>query len=170
MHEGGALTWREVVDKYHSVLVEELSVRIDSDLKDAVKAHALAVTGNRNPSKLCMDLLACDDARRSRVESLNQVLRRLRSASDEDVPDHLAESRGVLPTPKKLVVLVFENNQGADCAASAGVQSGPSGLDDTDSASAIVAAIARQPGSRRCAGNGSRNIGSVDGGLRYRAG
>ena len=133
MHEGGALTWREVVDRYHSVLVDELSVRIDSDLRDAV-SRAVAAEHSQASARIER---ACDDARRAQVESLNQVLRRLRTAGENHVLDLLAE--GCSSYAAKLVVLVFENNQ-ARCAARAGIESGLPAF-DTGSAPAIVAAI-----------------------------
>jgi hypothetical protein len=123
MHEGGALTWREVVDKYHSGLVDELSARLDSDLRDAV-SQAVA------------------EARRSQVESLNQVLRRLRTAGEEHVLKLLAEE--CAPFAARLVVLVFETNQ-ARLAAGSGMETTEienGGLAfDTSSAPAIVAAV-----------------------------
>jgi hypothetical protein len=82
--------------------------------------------------------LECDDARRSQVESLNQVLRRLRAASEEHVLELAAES--CASYAEKVVVLVFENNQ-ASCAASAGVDANALPMFSTDSAPAIVAAI-----------------------------
>jgi len=133
MHEGGALTWREVVDKYHSVLIDELSVRIDSDLRDAV-SRAVAAEHSQAIARIER---ACDDARRSRVESLNQVLRRLRTTGWEQILELLAE--GCASYADKVVVLVFENNQ-ARCAARAGIESELLTF-ETDSASAIVAAI-----------------------------
>ena len=36
MHDGSALTWREIVEHHHSRLVDELSIRLDSDLQDVV--------------------------------------------------------------------------------------------------------------------------------------
>jgi hypothetical protein len=123
MDEGGALTWREVVDKYHSGLVDELSARLDSDLRDAV-SQAVA------------------EARRSQVESLNQVLRRLRTAGEEHVLKLLAEE--CAPFAARLVVLVFETNQ-ARLAAGSGMETTEienGGLAfDTSSAPAIVAAV-----------------------------
>jgi hypothetical protein len=123
MKEGGALTWREVVDKYHSGLVDELSARLDSDLRDAV-SQAVA------------------EARRSQVESLNQVLRRLRTAGEEHILKLVAE--GCAPFAGQLVVLVFESNQ-ARSAAGSGIETAEienAGLAfETNSAPAIVAAI-----------------------------
>jgi hypothetical protein len=118
MSEGGALTWREVVDRYHSGLVDELSARLDSDLRDAV-SRAVA------------------EARRSQVESLNQVLRRLRTAGEEHILKLVAE--GCAPFAGQLVVLVFESNQARSAAASG--LSSTSLVFDTTFAPAIVAAI-----------------------------
>jgi hypothetical protein len=123
MHEGGALTWREVIEKFHSGLIDELSVRLDSDLRDAV-SRAVA------------------EARRSQVESLNQVLRRLRTAGEEHVLKLVGEGCGSFAG--QLVVLVFESNQ-ARSAAAFGIETtefenGALSF-DTSSAPAIVAAI-----------------------------
>jgi hypothetical protein len=134
MHEGGALGWRELVDKYHSDLVEELSVRLDSDLREAVSR---AVDAERSQASVRLKL-ECDEARRSQVESLNQVLRRLRAASEEHVLELAAES--CASYAEKVVVLVFERNQ-ASCIASAGVDDNALPMFSTDSAPAIVAAI-----------------------------
>jgi len=133
MHEGGALTWREVVDKYHSALIDELSVRLDSAVRDAVD-RAVAAEHSQAVARIER---ACDDARRSRVESLNQVLRRLRTTGQEHILELLAE--GCASYAEKVVVLVFESNQ-ARCAARAGIENGLRAF-ETDSASAIVAAI-----------------------------
>jgi hypothetical protein len=133
MHEGGALTWREVVDRYHSVLVDELSVCLDSDLRDAVD-RAIAAERSQASIQLKRD---CAEARRSQVESLNQVLRRLRTTDEDHVLELAAE--GCASYAEKVVVLVFERNQ-ARCAASAGIENGLRAF-DTNSAPAIVAAI-----------------------------
>jgi hypothetical protein len=134
MHEGGALTWREVVDKYHSVLVEELSVRLDSDLREAVSR---AIDAERSEASVRLRQ-ECDDARRSQVESLNQVLRRLRAASEEHVLELAAES--CASYAEKVVVLVFERNQ-ASCAAGVGIDVNVLPMFSTDFAPAIIAAI-----------------------------
>jgi hypothetical protein len=138
MLEGGALTWREVVDKYHSGLIDELSVRLDSDLQTAVSQ---AVAADRAQAGASLKQ-ACEEARRSLVEPLNQVLRRLRTTAGEHVLDLAAE--GCVPFAGQLVVLVFESNQ-ARWAAGFGIET--SEFDDgvlsfgTDAAPAIVAAV-----------------------------
>src|ERR1700730_11001438 len=74
------LTWREIVEKHHSSLVDELSRRLDSDLEDAV-SRALASERSQSRGQLT---LACDQARRSQAEVLNQSLRLLRQADGEE--------------------------------------------------------------------------------------
>jgi hypothetical protein len=127
MHEGGSLTWQEVVDKYHSGLVDELSMRIDSDLRNAVSE---AVAAERLQAGATLKQ-ACEEARRSQVESLNQVLRRLRSTVQEQVLDLVAE--GCAPFAGHLVVLVFESNQARSTNGALSF--------DTDAAPAIVSAV-----------------------------
>jgi hypothetical protein len=137
MHESGALTWREVVEKYHSALADELSVRLDSELRDAV-SQAVAVARTEAHVELKQ---ACEEARRAQVESLNQVLRRLRATGQEHVLDLVAE--GCAPFAGQLVVLVFESNQ-ARYAAGFGIDidKDTGGLSfDTSAAPAIVAAV-----------------------------
>lgn len=139
MHEGGALTWREVVDKYHFALVDELSGRLDSDLREAV-ASAIEAEHTKTGAQLRR---SGEEARRAQAESLNQVLRRLRrSTGDEHVLEILAES--CVPFAEHLVVLVFEYNR-ATSVAGFGLETGGSvngALSfDTESAPAIMAAI-----------------------------
>jgi hypothetical protein len=133
MHEGGARTWREVMDKYHSALVDDLAVSVDSDVRDAVSR---AIVAERSQAGIQLKR-ECDDARRAQVESLNQVLRRLRTTGEDRILELAAES--CASYAEKVVVLVFESNQ-ARCAASAGIENSIPAF-DTDSAPAIVAAI-----------------------------
>jgi hypothetical protein len=133
MHEGGALTWREVVDQHHSALIDEISVRLDSEVRDAVAA-ALAQAGVEAAAELKR---AREEARRSQVEWLNQFLRRLRATGGERVLDLLAE--GCASYAGKLVVLVFESNQ-ARSAAVVGLAEPPLSF-EIQSAPAVVAAI-----------------------------
>lgn len=121
MHDGGALSWREIVDKHHLALIDELTSHIDSELREAVSQ---AVARERSQ-------------RASQVESLNQVLRRLRTASETELPRLLAE--GCSAYARQLVVLVFETNQ-ARAVASHGIAAGDVSF-DTALAPAIVAAI-----------------------------
>lgn len=121
MHDSGALSWREIVDKHHFALVDELTSNIDSERQEAVSQ---AVARERSQ-------------RTSQVESLNQVLRRLRNASETELPRLLAE--GCSAYARQLVVLVFETNQ-ARAAASYGVTPGDVSF-EIALAPAIVAAI-----------------------------
>jgi hypothetical protein len=128
------LNWREVVAKHHSTLVDELATHIDSELQGAV-IRAVAAERSQASSQLAS---ACEDACRSRTESLNQALRRLRQATAEDQILRLL-GEGCAPYAERLVVLVFENNQ-AHAASSQGFEA-PCPPFDIVSAPAIVAAI-----------------------------
>jgi hypothetical protein len=142
MHEGGSLTWREVVEKYHLALVDELTERLDSDLRDAVSSAVAAERSEARAQASAQLKRSCDEARRAQVESLNQVLRRLRTTGEENVLELLAE--GCAPYAEQLVVLVFENNQVRSVAtfgiAKRGIEDGALCF-DASSAPAIVAAI-----------------------------
>src|SRR5580698_10318416 len=109
MDEGGAVNWREVVHKHQSALIDELSVHLDSALQAAV-TQAVAAERSRSGAESSAQLKrACEDARRSQVESLNQFLRRLRTTGEDLVLALLAE--GCAAFARQLVVLVFESNQ-----------------------------------------------------------
>jgi hypothetical protein len=139
MHESGALTWRDVVERHHSALVFELSERLDSDLKDVV-SRAIAAERSQAGDQLARSR---DEVSRRQAESLNQALRRMRQASgDQQILQALADN--IAPYAALLVVLVFENNQ-ARVAASDGFEGRGSLFDDftfriTD-APALMAAI-----------------------------
>jgi hypothetical protein len=138
MNEGSALTWREVVEKHHSALVDELSDRLDSDLRDAV-SRTIAEEHSKAGSQIRK---ACDDARRSQAESLNQVLRRLRATGEEQILQLAAECCSSYA--EQLVVLVFEDNQARYAAGIGIAATGDDGTPlsfDISSAPAIVAAI-----------------------------
>lgn len=138
MHGGtassGELTWREIVAHHQSLMADELSVRLDSDLREAV-SDALNAERARAEKDLSA---ACDQARRSQSEALNQSLRRLRQASGEkNILQTLSESCAAHTS--STVVLVFENNQ-AHVAACSGLDA--AGLSfDLAAAPAVVSAI-----------------------------
>lgn len=152
MHDGALalheLTWREIVENHHSSLVDELSRRLDSDLKrlesereDAV-ASALALERSQAGARLT---LAGAEARRIEAEALNQSLRRLRQANGEE---HILQTLGesCVRYAEILVVLVFENNQ-AHAVATQGLETGlETGalFFDIAAAPAVVAAIESQ--------------------------
>jgi hypothetical protein len=121
MHEGGALSWREVVDRHHTQLVDDLSVHLDSALQAAASRAS-----------------ADEHARiRSEVEGLNQVLRRMRAADAGQVLQILAG--GCASYADRLVVLVFDNHQ-ARVAAGGDIAAQNISF-DTALAPAIVSAI-----------------------------
>jgi hypothetical protein len=134
MHDAGAATWREVVDKHHCALVDELSTRIDSELQGAI-LRAIELENTKLNARLER---SNTDARRSQAESLNQIIRRLRrAASSEQVLETLG--RSCAEYAEKLVVLVFENNHARSICT---YGPGPEELSfDTDAAPAIVSAI-----------------------------
>jgi hypothetical protein len=131
---GHSLTWREIVEKHHSTLLDALSTRLDSEVKHAV-AEAVAAERVRGENHLA---LACVEAKTSQAELLNQSLRRLREATGEEhILRTLCES--CAPFADLLVVLVFENNQ-ARVVASRGFESGEFSF-EIGAAPAVVSAI-----------------------------
>jgi hypothetical protein len=134
MQEGGALTWREIVDKHHSAMVDELSTHIVAELKSTVTR---ALDDERSQAGMLL-ARACEDARRSRTESLNQALRRLRQASGEEQILRLL-CEGCAAYTEASVVVVFENNQ-VRAISSQGFDA-PLQPFDIVSAPAILAAI-----------------------------
>lgn len=131
---GNNLTWEEIVLNHHSTLVDALSARLDSDVKQAV-AEALAAERARAETQLAV---ACVEAKTSQAELLNQSLRRLREANGEEhILRTLCES--CAPFADLLVVLVFENNQ-ARVVASRGFESGEFSF-EIGAAPAVVSAI-----------------------------
>ncbi len=139
MHESGALTWRDVVERHHSTLIYELSERLDSDLKNAVSS-AIAAERSQAGDQLARTR---DEVSRTQAESLNQALRRMRQASgDQQIFQSLIEN--VAPYAAFAVVLVFENNQ-ARVAAAGGFERSQSLFDDLAfemaDAPALMAAI-----------------------------
>jgi hypothetical protein len=124
MHEAGALTWRDVVERHHSTLVYELSERLDSDLKDAI-SNAIALERSQASDQLARTR---EEVSRAQAESLNQALRRMRQAiGDGQILQSLVEN--IAPYSALAVVLVFENNQ-AHVAASGGFNRAQSLFDD----------------------------------------
>lgn len=118
MPDGAA--WRDVVDQHHSRLIDELSMHLDSERLEAAAGERARAT--------------------AQVECLNQVLRRLRAAGEEQVLRLLAE--GCAQYAERLVVLVFDSSQ-TSAAARAGL-SGEEIRFDTASAPAVVAAVESQ--------------------------
>ena len=100
--QDGVVTWREVVERHQAALVDDLTLRLDSEIQNAVaqavrKEHEQAVT-------------QIERARRTTAESLNQTLRLLRrSAAEAPALQLLAD--GSAPYAQRAVVLSIENNQ-----------------------------------------------------------
>src|SRR5271165_799812 len=83
MNHGGSLSLREVVEKHHAAMVDELAGHLDSHLQ-AARDEASAQERLHSASEIELARLrGARDARLSTAESLNQTLRRLRRASDE---------------------------------------------------------------------------------------
>ena len=109
MQETGASNWREVVEKHHRGLIDELSGLIDSDLRAAVSgaiAQALAEERSRTADQIER---ARTEARDSQIESLNRSLRGLRGAGEEEVPDLVVRGASA-QCAKKVVFLVFDRD------------------------------------------------------------
>jgi hypothetical protein len=135
MHEGGAFTWREVVEKHHTALLGELEERLDAELGEAA-ARAVAKERGEGDARAAKSR---DEARMRQAESLNQVVRRLRSTSESDVPGLIAQ--GAAPYAARLVVLLFESSQ-ARVAASHGIaEEGSEIAVDISGSPAIAAAV-----------------------------
>jgi hypothetical protein len=145
MHEGASLGWREVVERHHShmlaemmpAMLDEISSRLDSEVRTAINS-ALAAERSQYGQQVAQ---ACDEARRSHAELLNQSLRRLRHAGgQEQVLQFLAESCAQLAG--KVVVLVFENNHARSVAIKGISGAGAAGIEfEISAAPAVVAAI-----------------------------
>ena len=111
MHDGVTLTWRDVVEKHHSAMVDELTVRLDSDFRDAV-SRAVDAERSQTSAEIAR---ACEEARRLQSEILNQTLRRLRQGtSEEQILELLNE--GCAACSERSVVLVFEHSQARSAA------------------------------------------------------
>jgi hypothetical protein len=121
MHGNGAVRWREVVEKHHATLVNDLASSFETDLNSAVSAAVSTAIAEERAKSVEHIERACAEASISQVEGLNQVLRRLRAASEREVLELLARSAAA----EKAVVLLFENGH-ARIAASHGVSFTPS--------------------------------------------
>ena len=137
MHEDAAaeLNWREIVVKHQSDLIEDLSVRLASDVREAVSS-ALAEERSQSIGQIAR---ACDEARRSHSESLNQALRRLRLATSEEKAFQLL-SETCAPWAERSVILTFADNR-ADSAARRGISGGGEFTFELASAPAVASAI-----------------------------
>jgi hypothetical protein len=100
--QDGVVTWREVVERHQAALVDDLTLRVDSEIQNAV-AHAVRKEHEQAVTQI-------ERARRTTAESLNQTLRLLRqSAAEAPALQLLAD--GSAPYAQRAVVLLIENNQ-----------------------------------------------------------
>jgi hypothetical protein len=137
MPEGGTLTWRDLVDKHQSALIDELTVRLDSEFQSALSS---AVDAERREAHAQVTR-AVDEARRLVSENLNQTLRRLRQSTSEDQILELL-NEGSAAWSERSVVLVFENGQAHVVAARGiGATPFPEIAFETSGAPAVVSAI-----------------------------
>ena len=129
MHQSPTLTWREVVDKNHFTLVDELTASLDSVFAAQREAENLRLAAERERVKLAT------------AESLNQILRRVRQASSETaVLKMLAEATSAYA--ERVVVLAIENNRDAAAVVARVVARREAGEGDlTFDASAAIAAV-----------------------------
>ena len=147
MHESPTLSWREVINKHSSVMLDELAVTLDSAFEaernrsaEAERARAEAERArDAETERIRAEAERARDAETERIraeaerarsaeqtervrlataESLNQMLRRLRQAtSDTEVFELLAEAAAAYA--ERLVVLTTENNQDEETEARA---------------------------------------------------
>jgi hypothetical protein len=110
MNHGGSLSLREVVEKHHAALVDELAGHLDSQLQ-AAREETSANERQQAASEIeLVRLRSARETRLSTAESLNQTLRRIRQGIDEaEVLGILLESTS--PYAHQAVVLRVENNQ-----------------------------------------------------------
>jgi hypothetical protein len=100
--------WRAVFDRHYSVLVDDVSSRLVSQLEESV-AEVRAAERDKAAHQM-------ENARRTTAEALNQTLRRMRQApSQTAVLELLAD--GTSLWADKMVVLLVENNQARALAA-----------------------------------------------------
>jgi hypothetical protein len=132
MHESPTLSWREVINKHNSVMLDELAVALDSAFEaernrsaEAERARAEAERARdaeteriRAEAERARSAEQTERVRLATAESLNQMLRRLRQAtSDTEVFELLAEAAAAYA--ERLVVLTTENNQEEETEARA---------------------------------------------------
>ncbi len=137
MPDSGAPAWRELIEKHHSAMVDEIAGRLDSEVHSAVNDALIAERHNQSRQVA----RAADDARRSHAETMNLALRRLRAAgSDEQVLQQLAEV--CLPFARQAAVFVFEDNHARSVAVQGLAGGSSAGITfSIGDAPAVVAAI-----------------------------
>ena len=110
MAEGEALTWRELLEKHHSALLDEMGPRLDADVRRAAEQAAGVTRAEADLRIAAARQLASAQARTAAADSLHQALRRLRQSSGHNqILKVLNEISS--PWAAQSVVLVFENHQ-----------------------------------------------------------
>jgi hypothetical protein len=123
MHDSGTVDWRDVAQKHHSAMVDELSTSFDSrlqrELSSALHDFSIALDAERAKASNLLAVAsaeASNTARRAQAESLNQALRRLRAAETrQEILNVLSENTA--PYCTQSVVLLFETSQARIAAA-----------------------------------------------------
>jgi hypothetical protein len=131
-------SWRGLLEKHHSVLVEELGRAIEAERRDAA-VEAAESERSRAAGRL---EAARTEARRLETEAVHQSVRRLRLASESrEILRFLNENTS--PWAQRSVVLVFENNQAVMVAVRGCEDRAASAFEIAD-APALAAAIESQ--------------------------
>ncbi len=97
--------WRGIFEKHQTALAADLSQFLETSVRDAVAAAVLeerSHAGRRTAR-------ACEEARRSQAESLNQALRRLRLANTERASLEILNET-CTPWAERAVVMVFSGD------------------------------------------------------------
>lgn len=97
------LTWREIISKHQASMADELSARLSVDMSEAIDA---ALTAERSQANRQI-ARACEEARRTHSESLNQALRRLRAATSAQKTLELLRET-CAPYAERSAVLLFD--------------------------------------------------------------
>jgi len=115
MQDGSAPGWRQILDRHHMALVDELTAQLDSEIESCLTREREQSKADREQAEAAFARAlseerarAVDDSSRRLSESLNQSLRRIRqtSAEHETLQLLLEDS-----TADCSVVLLIENNQ-----------------------------------------------------------
>ena len=114
MHDGGAPDWRQIIERHHANLADELSAQLEAEVGSSV---ALAISDDRERAgtELAQAIAeerkrVTDETGRRLSESLNQTLRRIRQTSAEHEALQLLLEDSAACAERAVVVLI-ENNQ-----------------------------------------------------------
>lgn len=118
MQDGSASAWREIIDRHHTALADELTVKVDAEIDSSVAAAVKAAVSEereRSDAEIARAVLeertrVSDETRRRLSESLNQTLRRIRQTTAEHETLQLLLEDSASCAERAVVVLI-ENNQ-----------------------------------------------------------